>query len=173
MKKKTKITAFAILIAMLVAILQPLCGAETYQAATSYTNAKEFYESTALYGELYHAEAAYGKVYYSTRAKLASSSTNTKYYTVGFDVTLSGNGHSVSFTVQREGGSMAQVGDSVKSGNYEYNLYVISEDKLYELASKADSANAAYVLSASTINVRMDAIMTTISAGSTTPKGCF
>lgn len=156
---------------MLIGLVQPLCDTEMYQAATSYTNAKEFYESTAQTDWSYHAEAANGKVYYATQAKIASSSTNTRYYTVGFDVTLSGNGHSVSFTVQRQGGSMTQVGNPVRSGNYEYNLYVITEDKLFELATKANSTSAAYVLSASTINVRMDAIMTTISAGSTTPNG--
>ena len=171
MKRKIKITSWILLLAMLIGIVSHFCDTETYQAATSYTNAKEFYESTYTDKGAYHVDTAYGKVYYATQAKLASSSTNTRYYTVGFDVTLSGNGHSVSFTVQRQGGSMTQVGNPVRSGNYEYNLYVITEDKLFELATKANSTSAAYVLSTSTINVRMDAIMTTISAGSTTPNG--
>ena len=171
MKRKMKITGWLAVFALFVVFLHSFDSTEIYQAASSYTNAKEFYESTARNGENYHAEAANGRVYYATKAKLASSSTNTRYYTVGFDVTLSGNGHSVSFTVQRQGGSMTQAGESVKNGNYEYNLYMITEDKLFELATKADSTNAAYVLGASTINVRMDAIMTTISPGSTTPNG--
>lgn len=171
MKRKRKLIIWSMILALLMGLIQPLFSAETYEAATSYTNAKEFYESTARVDRAYHAEAAYGRVYYATQAKLAYSSTNTRYYTVGFDVTLSGNGYSVSFTVQRSGGSMTQVGEPVKSGNYEYNLYVITEDKLFELATKADRTNAAYVLSASSINVKMDAIMTTISAGKTTPNG--
>lgn len=36
---------------MLVAILQPLYGIETYEAATSYSDAKEFYDSTAKEGD--------------------------------------------------------------------------------------------------------------------------
>lgn len=160
MKKKRKFITVCLLFALLVGLIQSLCNTETYQAATSYTNAKEFYESTTRVDRLYHAEAAFGRVYYATQAKLAYSSTNKKYYTVGFDVTLSGNGRSVSFTVQREGGSMTQI-DIQKDGGYEYILYAITEDKLFELATKANSTNAAYVLSASTINVRMDAIMTT------------
>ena len=80
---------------------------ENFQAATSkYTNAKEFYESTALKGEPYHSESWNGAVYYATYAKLASSSVGTKYSTVGFDITLSGNGHSVSFAVERFGQSV-------------------------------------------------------------------
>jgi len=159
-QRKKKYIAGSLIVLLCVNIIS-LLDSTFYKASTSYTNAKEFYESTGIYGEPYHAETAYGRVYYATKAKVASSSTNTKYHTVGFDVTLSGNGHSVSFTVQREGGSMAQVGEPVKSGNYEYNLYVITEDKLFELASKANSSNASYVLGASTINVRMNAIMTT------------
>lgn len=160
MEKRRKSIAVGMLLALFVSLIQPLCDTGIYQAATSYSNAKEFYSSTAQEGDYYHAEAIYGKVYYATQAKLASSSTNTKYYTVGFDVTLSGNGRSVSFTVQREGGSMTQI-DTQKDEKYEYILYAITEDKLFELATKANSSNAAYVLSASTINVRMDAIMTT------------
>jgi len=145
---------------MLIGIMLPRGEIEIYQAATSYTNAKEFYESTTRNGLYYHAEAAYGNIYYATQAKLAASSTNKKYYTVGFDITLSGSGHSVSFTVQREGGSMTEV-DSQNDGTYEYVLYSIENDTLYDLAIAADEAEAAYVLDTSTINVEMNAIIVT------------
>lgn len=161
LKKKTKITVWCLLLGLFVTLIQQVGGGETYQAATSYTNAKEFYESTGLNGEYYHAEAAYGRVYYATKGKLASSSTNLKYNTIGFDITLSGNGTSVSFTVQKRGGSMAELPD-VESGGYNYSFYVITEDKLFGLATKSDASRAAKVLSASTIKVRMDAIMTTV-----------
>ena len=49
---------------------------ESYQAASSYTNAKEFYESTGLHGKPYHVETVDGTIYYATYAKLASSSTS-------------------------------------------------------------------------------------------------
>lgn len=156
-KKKKRFLAFLLLAAALVGVLPT----EPMYAATSFTNAKEFYESTGLDGEQYHAETRYGKIYYATKAKLASSSSNERYYTLGFDITLSGNGHSVSFAVQRTGGSMIEVGEPIKSGGYEYILYAVEEDALYSLATAANPTEAAYVLSASTITVVMNAIMTT------------
>ena len=133
---------------------------EFYHAATSYTNAKEFYESTGLNGKPYHAEMINGTIYYATSAKLASSSTNLKYHTVGFDITLSGNEHSVSFTVQRTGGSMEEI-DNQKDSTHEYILYAIKDETLFELAYKSDSQEADYVLESSNIDVKMDAILVT------------
>lgn len=161
-KRKRKIVAFTLCMVMLAVILRPLGITETYQGATSYTNAKEFYNSTALKGEKYHAEMVNGTIYYATCAKLASSSTNLKYLILGFDITLSGSGYSVSFAIQRTGGSMTEV-DSVDSDGYQYILYAVESDTLYSLAQAADAASAAYVLDTSVINVKMDAIMTTKS----------
>ncbi|MBQ3559493.1 MAG: InlB B-repeat-containing protein [Agathobacter sp.] len=133
---------------------------ETYQAATSYTNAKEFYESTSQNKVYYHAEVVDGTVYYATYAKLASSSTNLKYATVGFDITLSGNGHTVSFAIERYGNSITMV-SQVNSGGYQYDLYAVEDKELYRLAQAVDPNNAAYVLDASVIDVRIDTIMVT------------
>ena len=58
-----------------------------YKAATSYENAKEFYETTPSYKK---AEAYCGDFYLATMAQLASSSTSLKFQTLGFDITLSG-----------------------------------------------------------------------------------
>ena len=148
------------LIVLVVSIFQCVCTTEKYQAASSYTNAKEFYESTALKGESYHAEMVNGTIYYATCGKVARSSTNLVYTTVGFDIELSANGHSVLFSVKRAGGSMTQI-DSKTSGGYEYILYAVEDDVMYDLASKANSTVAAYVLGASEINVKMDAILVT------------
>lgn len=160
-KRKVKITTWIILFTMLIGLFQTFIVSETYKAASSYTNAKEFYESTALDGEEYHVETVDGTIYYATCAKLASSSSNLRYHTVGFDIQLSGNGHSVSFTVQRTGGSMEQIGQPVRSNGYEYILYAVRDKKLFELASKSNPTEAAYVLNASRIEVKMDAILTT------------
>ena len=145
-----------------------IASQENYQAATSYTNAKEFYESTALKGEPYHSESWDGAVYYATYSKLASSSTNLKYATVGFDITLSGNGHSVSFAVERFGNSITMV-SQVNAGGYQYDLYAVEDKELYRLAQAVDPNNAAYVLAASLIHVQIDAIMVTKQGGS--PNG--
>lgn len=144
---------------MLLGFLQP----DTYQAASSYANAKEFYETckSAVAGKPYRSEANAGVVYYATCAKLASSSSNLKYHTVGFDIELRGNGHSVSFTVQRSGGSMVQIGEPIHSGGQEYILYAIKTDTLFDLATKANRSEATYVLNSSQIKVTMNAILTT------------
>lgn len=130
------------------------------KAASSYTNAREFYESTGAQG--YHIEAYAGTIYYATKAKLASGSGNLKYGTVGYDICLSGKGQTVEFSVKRNGtGSMQEILEArVEYGNYEYNLYSISADKLYALATNA-SSGAAAVLKSSSIHVKIDAIMTT------------
>lgn len=157
--KRRKTTIF-VLIVLFASMLFFVGSDETYEAATSYMNAKEFYDSTALDGEPYHSESVNGTIYYATYAKLASSSVNTKYSTVGFDITLSGNGHSVSFAVQRNGGSVKLV-NQVDSGGYQYDLYAVEDDILFDLATKADAVNAAYVLDTSVIDVRIDTIMVT------------
>ena len=134
---------------------------QTY-AATSYTNAYEFYHTaeSRLKGRKYSAEAEYGNVYYATSAKVATSSSNLRYHTLGFDITLTGNGRSVSFAVQRGGNSMVEV-DKQIVGGYEYILYYIPEQTLYNLATTSNPSIAPTVLSASTIYVTMNAIMTT------------
>ena len=175
MKKiSIKTVSLFVFLAMLPGIWNPFLTAEPYQGATSYTNAKEFYNSTALKGEPYHAEIVYGKIYYATCAKLASSSSNLKYHTLGFDITLRGNNHSVSFAIQRTGGSMVEI-NSVESEGYQYILYAVETDTLYTLAQAVDASSAAYVLSASKIHVKMDAIMTskqgTTLHGSITENG--
>lgn len=162
LKRKNKQTALLLFMAVLLSILLPIVTANTYQAATSYTNAKEFYNSTALDGEEYHVETVNGTIYYATYAKLAGSSSNLKYLTLGFDITLSGDGYAVSFAIQRTGGSMKEVSNTDSDG-YQYILYAVESDTLYNLAQTVDPASAAYVFRASQIHVEMNAIMTTKS----------
>ncbi|MBQ8519464.1 MAG: InlB B-repeat-containing protein [Agathobacter sp.] len=165
MKKKKWIV---FMLFLFISVWSLIGSDESYQAATSYTNAKEFYDSTALDGEPYHSESRDGAVYYATYSKLASSSTNLKYATVGFDITLSGNGYSVSFAVEKFGDSVTMV-DQVNFGGYQYDLYAIEDKELYRLAQAVDSANADHVLDASKIRVQIDAIMVTKQGG--TPNG--
>ena len=157
-KKKNKIAIRVIIGLLLIGMIIPI-GKTQYQAATSYTNAKEFYESTGLKGEQYHADISNGMFYLATRGKLASSSSNLKYYTVGYDITLSGNGYEVTFSVKR-GDSMKQVSD-VTSSNYNYVLYCIDTETLYSLAQKVNTSVAQKVMEASTIQVIANAVMTT------------
>ena len=136
-----------------------LINKNEYQAATNYDNAKEFYESTGIYGESYHADVSNGIFYLSTKAKLASSSSNLKYYTLGYDICLYGNGTSVTFSVKRDG-LMKQVSNMINDG-YNYVLYQIDTQTLYNLAMKADKVSVKKVLDAPVIRIIANAIMTT------------
>lgn len=150
---------FILIILFITAVFIP----KTYQGATSYTNAKEFYNSTDT-SKPYHMEASNGTIYYATSAKQASSNSNLRYHTIGFDISLSGNGYSLSFGVKRNGNSMVEI-DSTSDQNYVYNLYAINDSTLYDLAEKADPVHASYILNAPVITVKMNAILTTKSEG--------
>lgn len=159
MKKKGIV--WCLVFALLLSILPVWNEEENYQAATSYDNAMEFFHSTDN-GDGKHIEVVDGTIYFGTRAKLAKTRSGHKYYnTLGYDVTLTGNGHSVTFAVKR-GGSLEEVPDSVRvdSSGYEYLLYRIPTNTIFTLASKADPVDAQEVLKASVIKVRMDAIVT-------------
>ena len=135
-----------------------------YGDASSYSNAKEFYNSTGK-EDSKHIDVSNGVVYFATQAKLATSSSNLRYVTLGFDVKLTGNGKSVSFAVKR-GDSLAEVANSsVESDGYQYLLFCISTEDLISLLKATGNADVDTVLSAAEIEVRMDAIMTTTQNG--------
>ena len=70
-------------------------------AATSFTDAYAFYMSTGqVTGD--HFDTYGGSVYYATRAKKATSN-GLRYGTLGFDVSLTGNGKTINFSVKRNG----------------------------------------------------------------------
>lgn len=171
-KERQRIMAWTLLMVMLLLVLSAVLKEESYLAASSYTNAKEFYE-TASTDRPYRAEAYDGRFYFATSAKLAASrelerAGRLTYSSVAFDVSLTGNGHSVSFTIQKGGEFITTVDTQYEYKNgstYDYVLYAIETQTLYELAKKANAAEAAYVLDASIIKVRMDAIIITRSGG--------
>ncbi len=150
------------------AFLMLLCGIlcwdmGTAKAATSYTNAREFYESTGKEDKK-HCEIYAGDIYFATCGKLASSSTNLKYGTVGYDIKLSGNGGSVEFSIKRNGdGTMQEVpGSGVLYDGYEYNLYRIPASTIFEFAGRrGQSAARDLICQTGDITVSIDSIMTT------------
>ena len=148
-------------------------GMKEVKAAGMYEDAKVFFENTGKGGKDYHATCYNGNIYYATQAKLASSSTNLKYGTVGYDVTVRGeDGTEISFSVKRVedgsgvSGSMAEVpGSRVYANGYEYNLYSISSDRLYDIMDAKDATKAQVLRNSSIVKVRIDAIMTTKKNG--------
>lgn len=158
-ERKHKLIIFILLFAMMIPLLQPFCITETYQAASSYDDAKMFFESTGQTNGK-HIECNQGMIYFATKAKMASSSTAKRYTSVGFDVTLTGNGASLTFAVKR-GASLTELLHAKREvGGYRYILYRISTEDLYRLASGVDQAAANRIFSADEFRVRMNAIMT-------------
>lgn len=162
MKGKKKKLVWCLLFTVLLSITGPLGNTEDYQAADVYTNAMEFFFATGDIDDK-HIDIVDGTIYFGTRAKLAHTyASGHKYYrTLGYDVTMSAGGKSLTFSVKR-GGSLSEVpgADKVDSSGYQYLLYKIPTRKIMELAELADPTNAATVLAASEIKVRMDAIVT-------------
>lgn len=159
--KKFRFMCAVVLLLVMGGLLTNREDLQIYQAATSYTDAKEFYE-TAKSNEG-HVETVNGSIYYATRAKTAHSSTNLRYRTIGFDVSLSAGGVTVSFAVQRDDSSYLRNISSISDGKYNYNLYVIDEKAMYELAELSAGRSAVEKLTAeAVVHVRMDAVMTSI-----------
>ncbi len=129
-------------------------------AADRYTNAKLFFDSTGtIETNGKHIECHNGMVYFATQAKAATSSTALKYTSIGFDVTLTGAGHTLTFAVKR-GGSLTEIIEAKVSEDYNYRLYCITTEDLHTLASKVNKTAADAIFAADKFDVSMDAIMT-------------
>lgn len=150
-------------ILIVLCTLLPLGYREEYQGtASSYDNAKEFYDSI---DRTKKADAYGGDFYMATMAKLASSSSSLKYQTLGFDITLFANGYSVSFSVAL-GGSMEHLAHAtVPAGGYEYNLFKISTKTLHDLAFSTNPSAAQQIFANLEIYLIANAIMTTKQRG--------
>lgn len=161
--KKQKGKGVRILHSVLLVLLGILCFSNNQvQAgiASSYTDAREFYESTGV-EKPYHADENAGCIYFATKAKLAAHE-GKKYATIGYDISMSANGKTVSFRVKRNGdGSVQEVPGSRREYNgYEYNLYKLSEKELIRLANKINATDTAKIFESRYIKVQIDAIMT-------------
>ena len=162
MKKKNKNCLWCLLFGLLIFFIGSSLQEEQYQAANIYTNAKEFYYAVGNEDDK-HIDVVGGTIYFGTRAKLAHTyALGHKYYvTLGYDVTLSAGGKSITFSVKRDG-SLAEVSGSaqIDDAGYQYLLYSIPTKTIINLAKLADSVNAETILSSPEIKVRMDAIIT-------------
>lgn len=137
---------------------------DAVNAAISYTNARDFFENTGQKNGK-HIKCYNGMVYFATKAKASTSSTALKYTSIGFDITLTGGGYSLTFAVKR-GDSLTELKDANVSGTYNYRLYCITTEDLHTLASKVNKTAADAIFTTDEFTVRMDAIMTTKQNGS-------
>lgn len=166
MKGKRKITAWLMVFAVLVASLLP--GIENrYQGASSYTNAKDFFNSTGNTNNGKHVEVKDGTIYFANKLKLASApkavSYKTTYRTVGYDITLTGGGATVSFAV-KNGKSIKEIESATVNSNeqgiwYQYCLLCVDREVVIRLATEIDPDGAKKLLGAEGFQVRMDAII--------------
>ncbi len=162
-KRKKKLLAGLLVCLCLLTSLQAM-PEKTY-AADSYSNAKLFFESTGLTNNGKHIECHNGMVYFATKAKAATSSTALKYTSIGFDVTLTGADHTLTFAVKR-GGSLAEIKQPADlDDTYNYRLYCITTENLHALAKAVNPTAADAIFSSDRFEVRMDAIMTTKQNG--------
>ena len=116
------------------------------QAASSYTNAELFYNSTGL-KDGKHIEGYGGDVYFATRGKTKSSGSTITWRSFGFDVTVSGNGASVSFAIDSDKGTVLTKvpNSSVSSGDgYSYNLFRIAVEDLYRLTAMQSGGSTVF-----------------------------
>lgn len=166
-----------IIITVLLALSLIVPANKKLEAATSYSHAKEFYETcNNLDGQ--HIELYNGYLYYATYAKLATSEQNLKYTSLGFDITLYANGKSMVISLEK-GGDYLRVVDSrnykqngteyepneKKESGSNYSLYKISYEDIKTLALAKDNSLATQILSNQRITIILDAIMTTKQYG--------
>ena len=151
---------------LLFTISMVLCSgnsSEVHAAATSHTNAKEYYNSVDLsHGGL---ETYGGDLYHGTKAKKATSSSNLRYRTIGFEITVFSGSDSVTFCISRTGSyvdnSIPEV-DSTEGGTaYQYSLWRIPWENIKSLATTVNSSAANRIFQSSSFTVRVSHIMTT------------
>lgn len=172
MKGKRKRAVWICVFVFTVIVTSLLLGKEkNYQAAgsaSSYTNAREFFNSTGQENGK-HIDIKDGVIYFATKGKLAHTYTSdyhTYYASRGFDVTLTGGGASVTFAV-KIGVSLEEVPGSASqdAAGYHYQLFRISRDTLQRLAENADPVNAKTIFGAESFKVCLDTIIVRRYAG--------
>lgn len=161
MKKHKKILIAGILL-VITLLMIPQTEA---QAASSYSNAKMFYETC---NSEKHVEYANDGIYFGSKAKSASTKQK-RYRTIGWQITLSANGRSISVDVKRGGNYLADIDEQYASDGYCYNLYGINYNTLCTLAAQKDPGAWAQMCTAPGIYIELDAIITWINPNQTTP----
>lgn len=161
---KKKLLAFCLSFGMILSCM--MIPDKTY-AASSFENAKVFYDTceSVMKKQPYHSESYNGCFYMATQGKLASSSTSLKYYTLGYDMTLSAGGYSMEIGVKRvsagdTSGSLVEI-NKTDSGEYRYVLFRISEESIRALARAKDPVTFAKIESNPYIVINLNAVITT------------
>ena len=162
-KAKKRISGALAVIMLLTAVFGAILTIpEQVEAASSYTNAIAFYNSTGSGGDnggsSQHIECSNNAVYYGTKANLAANDHNLKWSTIAWEVTFYGGGESISASV-KIGGDYLRIIDSRLEGGYQYNLYKVDVSTLIALARQKDSAKADRIFASGNVTTYFTAIL--------------
>lgn len=168
-------TVFLLLLTMLAGTLA-LFAPQEAKAATSYTNAKEFFDTCG--DDYYHCEFAKDGFYYATKNKMAASKDRLRYATIGYTVTATNAEGSLSTSIEIGRDTNAYLVnkdewtyiETIGSTKYQYNLYYISyEDicKLFDASKNMDTWRA--INASKKVTFQFDAIMSTKPKGADNP----
>lgn len=156
-----------IVIGMLVmAVLLGICAPTEMKAADSYTDPQTFFNSCEYKN---HAEFTDNYIYFCTKGKTAASTSQMRFYTLGFQITATGNGSSMYIDVKRGGNYLVEVKELAYDDGFTYTLYKISYDDICKVMGNKNSTTWNNINKASAVTFQMDAIMTYKPSGSDTP----
>jgi len=157
-----------LLVVMLTTLLCASCFISETKAADSYRDPKTFFDTCN--DRNYHVEFTDGSIFYATKGRTSQSASNTRFRTIGFRITATGNRQSMSICVKRNGLYLKDVaGDVSYSDGFTYNLYQIKYETIAQIMNNNDANLWATINNGSYVTFRMDAIMTTVPSGSNTP----
>lgn len=155
---------------LIICMLLLLLPTDETKAADSYTDPKTFFDTCK--NRETHAEFTNGHIYYCTKGKTAGSTASKRFRTIGFQITASAGGYSMSIDVARGGSYLFDVaGDVLYSDGSTYNLYCISYETIAELMQGKDPDTWAAINNSSLVNFKIDAIMSVVPSGSSFPVG--
>lgn len=168
MQKQTVfIRAGTLLFGTLMLLSSVFLPSDKINAATSYTNPYDFYNSCAYDTK---TEFTNGYVYFGTRAKKASSYSSRTYSILGFEVTLAPNTeYEIRFNVLRKNDKDGEASHYLKDcqngqeyivNNYYYNLYRMSYDDIQELAFYYSPEKAKVIFSQPEFKIKFAGIVT-------------
>lgn len=173
MKKRNKLLSLLLVLTMMVStFLMPAAEAQADVLSGGYDtdDPKGFYNAIEYMSALF----ANGHIYFATKAKLATYSSyatkgasygtaaRTTYNTVGYTITASAGGQSLTVRIATPGDYYKTINSKVYSGNMEYVIRAIKYDDIVELCkNQVGESNTAYqtIFSSTRIKLRMDAIV--------------
>lgn len=154
---------------LFLAIMMCFFSTEEMKAATSYTDAKTFYDTCTNTKK--HVEIIEDAVYYANKASVGNPAYK-RFTTIGWQVRLTGldyetsTEHTISMDFKIDGSYLKKVHSKTYSDGYNYALYRIDYKTLCEIAEKKEPTKWNAIKDSSELLIRLDAIITWKPGGS-------